>query len=263
VGPEKSKITVPPRPSDTSSGSNTQSDTSTWTPSGGGGGGSVGEGDGLADDVALAEGEGDVLELAEADGEVLALALADEVALALAEGEELALDVALALPELDADALTVADALDDGELEGEVEGLLDGVLEGEALGEDADVGCHDGFTSSDVLLARPVTDPELAVTILSSNCDVPSVSTVSTIFVPSGDQLGVYTCPPDGSYRTAVLVPSSSLRYSFAASVKADVEPRNANLDPSGDHDGSPINAVGTVPLSVTPVCDEPFAFIV
>jgi hypothetical protein len=60
-----------------------------------------------------------------------------------------------------------------------------------------------------------------------------------------------------------VFDPSSSLRYSFAASVKADVEPRKAKRVPSGDHEGSPINAVGTVPLSVTPAWDEPFAFMV
>jgi hypothetical protein len=45
--------------------------------------------------------------------------------------------------------------------------------------------------------------------------------------------------------------------------VKADVDPRNANRVPSGDHEGSLINAVGTVPLSITAVWDEPFAFIV
>ena len=57
--------------------------------------------------------------------------------------------------------------------------------------------------------------------------------------------------------------PSASLRYSFAASVNADVEPRNANRVPLGDHDGSPINAVGTVPVSVTAACEDPPASIV
>jgi hypothetical protein len=61
------------------------------------------------------------------------------------------------------------------------------------------------------LLANVVAAPVDAFTTLSSKCVVPSASTARTIFVPSGDQLGVYTWYV-GSYRIVVPEPSASLR---------------------------------------------------